>query len=341
MPHTLPRQPTIFDLAKAAGVSKSTVSAALLDDHRVSPRTRANIRLVARKMGYTRNAFAATLATRGQGKPARSLDVAIVSQVPVGKEYKDYDCIVIQKRLKELGYEGHHYDVFQDKISYEKLVRHLFHRGYCGVFFDQIYEKESEVFSVDWSAFSLIWAGRTHLQPLCDMVRPNQLQMISLAWKEVRAAGYRRIGFVLSRHHPTIMDDSEREAALWACQRTLEAGEEAIPPCLGFISDRVSFEKWYRRHRPDAVVGFNALSHLWLTEMGVRIPQDVAYANLHGDNFDGKVACIDQCLDEIRVKAAEHLDFLIRHKRTGFPDKPWEMLGPVRWIPGESLPLRS
>jgi DNA-binding LacI/PurR family transcriptional regulator len=332
-------RPTILDLAKAAGVSKSTVSAALLNDHRVSAKTRENVRLAAQKMGYTRNPFAATLATRGQIKPAHSLDVAIISHVLPDRGYERYDCRVIQQRLGELGYMGHHYDVFHDHISGEKLAKSLFLRGYCGVIFDQIYEKQSDIFSADWNLFSLVYLGRTYQSPPCDILRPNQQQMIFRIWKEVHAAGYRRPGLVLSRHRPPMLDDTERESALWICQQALPPGEKAVPPCLSAINDRTSFEKWFRRHRPDVLVGFSGLNYFWLREMGVRIPQDVAYASLHGSDFDGAIAGIDQGLDDIRIKAAEHLDFLVRHKRIGFPEQPWEMLGPVRWVPGESLPV--
>jgi LacI family transcriptional regulator len=341
MPNPLPRQPTLDDLARSVGLSRSTVSAALLDDHRVSAKTRERVRQFAKKMGYVRNAFAATLATRGQSKPARSLDVAIVSHVPVDEGYEYYECEVIKNRLRELGYEGHHYDIVHDKISCEKLRAMLYHRGFCGVIFDQIYEEQSDMFSVDWGPFSLVCAGRTYRQPPCDLIRNNPIKAVSLAWEKLRQAGYRRIGFVLYSHQPVVLDDLEREGALWNCQRNLLPGEQAVPPCLGDFSNRAIFEEWFYRHRPDVVVGFNDLNYAWLDEMGLRVPQDIAYINLHGEDITGKVAGVDQRREELKIKTAEHLDFLIRHKRTGFSEEPWEMLGPVRWIPGESLPVRN
>jgi hypothetical protein len=52
------------------------------------------------------------------------------------------------------------------------------------------------------------------------------------------------------------------------------------------------------------------------------------------------VAGVDPCQSELLIKAAEHLDFLVRRRRAGFSENPWEILGPLRWIPGESLPVR-
>jgi LacI family transcriptional regulator len=225
--------PTISDIARKVGVSKSTVSAALRDDHRVSARTREEIRQAARKMGYIRNAFAATLATSGKMKPVHSLDVAIVSHVPLDQGDGNYPWEITKKTLTELGYEGHHYDIVHDHISCGKLRATLYNRGYCGIIFANIYESRSELFSIDWSPFSLICMGRTYRHPPCDFIRSSPFETISIAWNEVRNAGYRRIGFVLPHHHPVMLDDSEREAALWSCQQTLRPGEQAIPPLPG------------------------------------------------------------------------------------------------------------
>ena len=340
MPATLPRQPTIIDLARAAGVSKSTVSAALLDDHRVSAETRQKVQQVAQKMGYIRNAFAANLATRGQMKPVHSLDVAIVSHIPLRSFYEGYQFGAFKRRLDELGYRCHHFDLLHDQISCEKLKATLYNRGFCGILFDYIYESRTEIFSADWSPFSLVCNGRTYTQPPCDVVRSSPFEAVSLAWNEVRHAGYRRIGFIFPRHRPVMLDDSEREAALWICQQKLQPGEQAIPPCLG-IDDRVLFQDWFHHHRPDVVIGFNSGHRYWLTDLGLRIPEDVAYANLQNSDSDQDVAGVDPCRTETHIKAAEHLDFLVRHKRTGYPEKPWELLGPVRWVSGKTLPIKS
>lgn len=64
---------TGYDVARAAGVSQSTVSRALRGDVRVVGRTREHVLRVARELGYVVNASARTLITR------RSATIAIVS----------------------------------------------------------------------------------------------------------------------------------------------------------------------------------------------------------------------------------------------------------------------
>jgi hypothetical protein len=88
-------------------------------------------------------------------------------------------------------------------------------------------------------------------------------------------------------------------------------------------------------------VGFNSGHLWWLREMGLQIPGDVAYANIQYTESDRNVAGVDPCNSEIQIKAAEHLDFLVRRRKVGFSEKPWEMMAPLRWVPGESLPTAN
>ncbi|GCE45368.1 LacI family transcriptional regulator [Thermosporothrix hazakensis] len=61
----MPRQEvSISDIARAAGVSHSTVSRALRDSSLISPQVRAQIQQLAREMGYTPNAIARSLQTQ-------------------------------------------------------------------------------------------------------------------------------------------------------------------------------------------------------------------------------------------------------------------------------------
>lgn len=63
----MPGRVTIKDLARAAGVSTTTVSLALRDDARISQATRARVQAVAAQLGYSRDpALAALVALRDE-----------------------------------------------------------------------------------------------------------------------------------------------------------------------------------------------------------------------------------------------------------------------------------
>lgn len=70
------RPPTIADVARAAGVSRTTVSHALNGLGKVDPRTRERIKRVATELGYRPNLRAQRLR-RGQAKA-----IALASTMP-------------------------------------------------------------------------------------------------------------------------------------------------------------------------------------------------------------------------------------------------------------------
>lgn len=80
---------TIKDIAKAAGVSHTTVSRALNDNPAISPATRARIQDLARNMGYTPSAVAQSLLsqrTRTVGMVVTTIADPFVVQVVAGVE---------------------------------------------------------------------------------------------------------------------------------------------------------------------------------------------------------------------------------------------------------------
>ncbi|MFD5325550.1 substrate-binding domain-containing protein [Streptomyces sp. NPDC127092] len=74
---SVPRPPTIADVARAAGVSRTTVSHALNGIGKVDPRTRERVRHVAAELGYRPNLRAQRLR-RGQARV-----IALASSMPV------------------------------------------------------------------------------------------------------------------------------------------------------------------------------------------------------------------------------------------------------------------
>lgn len=76
MPSSTPRRLTIADVANAAGVSRTTVSHALNDRGQVDPETRALVKAVAERLGYSPNLRAQRLRT------GRANAIALLSSMP-------------------------------------------------------------------------------------------------------------------------------------------------------------------------------------------------------------------------------------------------------------------
>jgi LacI family transcriptional regulator len=337
MTQLLPKAPTIRDLARLAGLGKTTISDALRNDGRVTSKTRQRVHALARKIGYVPNTLAAALASSKTSKPVHALRIAFVTHME-DRAYNLHWFLPTQQRLAQLGYETDNFDLSQQDLSPVSLRRQLYHRGYKGVIFGELRTHRSELFGLDWSPFCVVCAFRTYYIPPFDLVRSNPFAAISTAWKEIRHRGYSRIGFLLCRHQVRMLDDLEREGALAVLQQDLTEKETAITPFLGDFGDVAAIKKWCRRHRPDVIVGFNSIHADLLRRIGIRIPRDIAYANLHNDETPSAFASIDAGDSQVPNICADYIDLLIRHNRMGSPQHPREILAPVSWIPGPSLP---
>ena len=78
-----PRPPTIADVARLAGVSRTTVSHALNGLGKVDPRTRERVRQAAAELGYRPNLRAQRLR-RGQAKA-----IALENQIQKNSRFCD------------------------------------------------------------------------------------------------------------------------------------------------------------------------------------------------------------------------------------------------------------
>ncbi len=90
------RNPTIKDVAKAAGVSSATVSYVMNNLNKVTPEVDAHVRLVAARLGYQRNGAAAALKT-GRTNAIGCIVPSLVS--PVFPEIVQ----AVQRRAEEHG----------------------------------------------------------------------------------------------------------------------------------------------------------------------------------------------------------------------------------------------
>lgn len=102
---------SMSDVARAAGVSKNTVSLALRNDPQIPEKTRARISRVARKMGYRRNPVVGDLMARLHSGGARRFQstLALVNANQERGAFADHPTIPVfvkgcRSRAAELGY---------------------------------------------------------------------------------------------------------------------------------------------------------------------------------------------------------------------------------------------
>jgi DNA-binding LacI/PurR family transcriptional regulator len=341
---------TLQDIARAAGVSKAAVSFALNDHPKVGEELRVKIKRLAEEMGYRRDPALARIAAarwRGVQAPAGTVLAFVAVPRPLNfapgtkrvvkpESYPEY--APAAARAQELGYrlEFFNHGAYLDASALSNVLRN---RGVPGVIFGPIYEPELPgKFRWEWFASVAIFDG--YVNSPVDQFTPSYAHALLDSWARALAAGFRRPGVVLfheqREHHINFVVVSGTEHL----QRGLPAADR-VP--VHYYETPEKLAAWWKKRRPDVIIGYND-AHYWaLREAGVTMPGDVAYLSLlRSEPGPGQVnpaAGVAISHREIAGHAVDRLDSMLRRGETGRPEFPFvhRMIGP--WRDGESFPV--
>jgi LacI family transcriptional regulator len=333
------KPPTLDDVGLACGLSPSTVSLALRGSGRIAKKTRERVSKIAHSLGYRPNTAAAALAAGRHEHPIQNRVIAVITSL-TQEEAKGRQLLGGPHKLisqaEKSGYSARQVEL-GSVPDVQRAIRQLYHEGVDGVILDDVRVPEIDLFKHDWSAFAVTVHRRTRYTHGYDLVTPDPFHTVRTVWDEIRSRGYRRIGVILCRHQPLMIDDEWREGALYYSHGLLRNDESAVPPYLGLIQDNRAIMAWVRRHSPDAIIGFSD-GDLWLLRKHLKIPSRVGYASLHSELSDPSVAGMCEQADVLAKMCVDHLDQLIRHRRLGRPLYPRCILLQNVWKPGATLP---
>ncbi len=188
---------TFLDIARAAGVDKSTVSLALSGHPRISEATRERVRAVAEKLGYAPDpALASLAALRWRGAPGRrkGLVLAFVCDDLRKAEPELRACLAGVKRQAAL--LGYGVEVFSlsDYPSAAALLRVVRQRNLRGMVIGQSrHDLPEELFTAGEPP--RVECGFLR-DVACDTVRPDLGAAVNLAWRRLGGAGKRVVFFL-------------------------------------------------------------------------------------------------------------------------------------------------
>ncbi|MBK1879740.1 LacI family DNA-binding transcriptional regulator [Pelagicoccus mobilis] len=335
-------------IAQKLGISTATVSLALRNKGTVSKKLADRVKAVAEEIGYKPNPILASLASQHFKSSESSLGIPIALIDFLDTPYNKASYFnPIQERAHELGYSITHITPKELK-SYHSPDKTLYNRGVQGIILLGPVSDRTFRDDFDWSLFSVLLCGR-FLAPLpFDTVRPNIFQSVNLAYQQVRAHGYKRIGLAIGRHEPMMEDDASRYSAALGIQRIEEPDAELIPPYFGPLEDDQKLVSWVREHDPDCVIGFHVGQCSTMRDEGINIPEDLAYASLHiaesqiiGGEKPLCVAGNEQNKREIAIQCMNLMDQKVKYHERGIPEFPKHILINSTWLDGESLPDKT
>lgn len=248
------------DVAEALGVTVATVSMALRGDPRISEATRERVRAGAARLGYRPDALVSALMAqrRARGGEGPRAVLAVAALWPPRTDSWERSRFYapyregVRARAEALGYAVEVFRADGSEKEGRALARVWRARGIQGVVIAQADPRVNVLpFALDGLAAAYIGNGvrEPHLSRVDEALDYD----LRLAWRRLRAAGRRRIGF-MTWSVLTAKNEGAWMGAYLHAQREL-AEEDRLPPLELIDEERHgAIVDWVRRYRPDAVL---------------------------------------------------------------------------------------
>jgi LacI family transcriptional regulator len=279
---------TITEIAKAAGVSLTTVSRALNNiDHPMSKETRERILKTAREMGYQPNLVARSLRTD------RSLTIGIIVE-NIQSPFTPPIIRGIQDHLKPEGYSSTIINSDWDPKIESDAIQSLNSRQIDGIIFVETWHRSSTAVQ-RMTTKPFVFVHRLFNGHCANSVIPDDYGGARLITHHLLEIGHRRIAFI---NGPEDWDASRRR--LKGYRDELAASDIAYDTRLvrggdwevkgGYLSTQALISAG---DRPTAIFAANDLMALGaiyaLQDAGLRVPQDIMVAGYDNRNFTSLV----------------------------------------------------
>ncbi|HSI85855.1 MAG: LacI family DNA-binding transcriptional regulator [Candidatus Methylacidiphilales bacterium] len=335
---------TLKDIAIALSTSESTVSRALRNHPRISEARRQAVQAAAQAMGYRPNAMATALSLRRiEGRPsvyhstfAWFNDWTVPSEL---RKFRQFDMYWqgAEQSAQKLGYHLEEFITGHD-MTLPRLRQILFSRGITGILLPPHGTGTTDWDSFDWSGFSIVRLSHSGT-PAFHAVTCDQMFDTMLAYDQMWAKGYRRIGYVGIAFRGHLFGAGH----YWA-QATRSKARTLPSLYVDSLHSRDARLKavsvWLKRNRPDSILTAWVELPEILREIGYSVPEDLGLAtvNIHDCEIS---AGIDQLPHEVGRVAVLMLASLIHDNDRGIPNIRREVLIQGKWRDGSSLPFRQ
>lgn len=325
-------------LARLADVSVSTASRALHDHPVISLTVRRRIQALARRRGYTINPLVAQVYSEARsGRGFRHLGtLAYITAYDTPDWWKDHPTLRgfhdgVAERAKQAGLGLDEFWAHEPGLRGARLTQILRARGIGGVVVAPVPERTA-VDLLDWRYFSSALLGESVRAPRLNRAVPSQRHAVQLAIRELTQLGYRRIGLALRRRYHA-MTDFNMLSTFLLLQHGLPE-DQRVPVETPEEWTEENFLAWFRRHRPDAIIGAVRPVRDWLARGGLRTPRDVGLVLLDWDEeAEGEFAAIDQNARAVGAAAVDMVLGQMRQNERGIPAVPHTTLVDSVWRP--------
>lgn len=329
------------DIADRAGVGRTTVSLALRDHPKISPKTRQRIRELAEAMGYHPNplvaahmAYIRELHPKPTGQTLafvwyRSLAEARADRnTPVYKYY-----LGAKARAEALGFGLEFFNLHERNGQLADILKV---RGISGVIIAPMSEGGvmKEV-AFEWNSFACVAIGHSLPSPRLHTVCNDEYATMREMFAQLGRLSYRRIGIAMCDAWSA--DVGHIWLAGYLLNKALTTPANRVPPFVSKDWDRARFLRWFKRCRPEAIITINDDIVGWLREDGWAVPGDVACATVYWKEIRAHLGGYYQNHELMGAEAVNIVATQLYHNERGIPVHPRKILVESEWKEGETI----
>lgn len=332
------------DIARAAGVSKATVSLALRNDPRLRRETCKRIRSVADRLGYRSNAVVANLMAqlRVAKNPKYQATIAIINASENRAflhKNPTYSALTngLLERCGTLGYGGNEIWLHEPGFDAERLQRLLSARNIRGVVIAAMVDnmRLPSKFDRVWKDVSCVAVGIRPDYPPFHFACNDQFSTALHTARQLSRLGYKKPALVIDPLIEKVID--RRFSAGFHSEGHFRGRESFVPPFDFEPRAKRRFGIWLRQHNPDVIVTTHVEVRPWIAELGIKCPRQIGLVHLDINTGMEGWSGMDQCNELVGAYAVDMLVGMLHRAETGIPEISKCIMTESRWVAGKTL----
>lgn len=339
--------PSMKDIAREAGVSKTAVSLALRNDPQISESRKQQILKIAKSMGYVRNPKIGELMSQMRGAGSGNLHgiIGIINCNQDKHAFRDHATIPsyvegCKRRAYNLGYHTDSFWLYEPNISAQRWIGILKSRGITGLVMVGMMKQNRvpEFFLPVIEHFPTTVTGVRTKQPALSFACVDHHILSLRAFQKATELGYKRPGLVLEETIDRLVEH-RFTAGYRTGQQEIEP-DNRLEPFMQVDAAKENLEffvEWFEKQKPDVIFTLYNIVDKWVRQMGLRVPEDVGLIQLEWRSYRPHWAGMNQHNDICGEAAVDMLINMIYNGDKGFPAFPKATLIGASWIDGETI----
>lgn len=334
---------TIRQIARKAGVSKTTVAKALNHQSRISEETRARVVDVAASLGYRvdarLNMLMSYLRHAHSARNAVNLAWLTYSDQPLKSHLEDMPWVRgywmgAQSRAAETGFSFDEFWLMDPQLTPKRISSILKARGVQGLILFSPWNLPAYP-SIPWDEYPAVIIGTRRWPRNFHRASFNFFSGMQLVLAKLKTKGFRRIGLWWSVDMDVMIDNTV-SSAFFHYQHGIPS-KDRIPWVGEKPMHFPNFKAWLKKHRPEVVVCCDNRLLKACQKAGLQVPRDLSVVHLNLCEDVAGWAGLNRSQFDIGVAAIDMIAGQLNRGDKGAPQSSRETLLPGLWTDGFTL----